>query len=191
MEESAGIKLSSHIIHSGKVFTAVTEHIQLPTGHQVELDIIRHKRSVVLLPMPDSRHVILVRQYRYVIDRWIWELPAGTVENNENPNNAAYRECAEETGLAPTSIEHLGTFFPTPGYCDEEMLFFRLTGLSPAPKVELDADELLEPHTFTLDQARRLMSEHKIIDMKTALGLTIVQQKNQVTERTHDEDLHR
>ena len=64
MEENDGITLSSRIIHSGKVFTAVNEHIELPTGRHVELDIIRHNRSVVLLPMPDSNHIVLVRQYR-------------------------------------------------------------------------------------------------------------------------------
>ncbi len=174
MEETAGIKLSSRIIHSGKVFTAVTEHIQLPTGRHVELDIIRHNRSVVLLPMPDSNHIILVRQYRYAINQWVWELPAGNVESDEHPDDAARRECAEETRLAPSTVERLGAFFPTPGYCDEEMHFYRLTELTPATEAELDADEVLEPHTFALDHARRLMSEHQIIDMKTALGLTFV-----------------
>ena len=174
MEETPGIKLSSRVIHSGKVFSAVTEHIQLPTGRQVKLDIIRHNRSVVLLPMPDSDHIILIRQYRYVINQWVWELPAGMVENDEHPDDAACRECAEETRLTPSHVERLGAFFPTPGYCDEEMLFFRLTGLHPTTEIEPDADEVLEPHTFTLDHARRLMSEHQIIDMKTALGLTLI-----------------
>ena len=174
MNEAAGIKLSSRIIHSGKVFTAVTDYIQLPTGRKVTLDIIRHRQSVILLPMPDSDHIILVRQYRYAINQWVWELPAGNVEDNEHPDNAARRECAEETGQAPSCIERLGAFFPTPGYCDEEMLFYRLTELQPAPEAELDPDEVLEPHTFALDHARRLVSERQIVDMKTALGLTLI-----------------
>ena len=174
MEENDGITISSRIIHSGKVFTAVTEYIELPTGHHVELDIIRHNRSVVLLPMPDSGHIVLVRQYRHTIKQWVWELPAGNIENDEHPDDAAHRECTEETGLLPSCIEHLGAFFPTPGYCDEEMHFYRLTGLTPAAEAELDADEVLEPHTLSLDHARRLMTEHQITDMKTALGLTLI-----------------
>ena len=174
MEENDGITLSSRIIHSGKVFTAVTEYIELPTGHHVELDIIRHNRSVVLLPMPDSGHIVLVRQYRHTIKQWVWELPAGNIKNDEHPDDAAHRECTEETGLLPSCIEHLGAFFPTPGYCDEEMHFYRLTGLTPDAEAELDADEVLEPHTLSLDHARRLMTEHQITDMKTALGLTLI-----------------
>ena len=174
MEENDGITLSSRIIHSGKVFTAVNEHIELPTGRHVELDIIRHNRSVVLLPMPDSTHIVLVRQYRHTIKQWLWELPAGNVETDEHPDDAAHRECTEETGLAPSCVERLGAFFPTPGYCDEEMYFYRLTGLTPAAEAERDADEVLEPHTLSLDYVRRLMSEHQIIDMKTVLGLKLV-----------------
>ena len=174
MEENDGITLSSRIIHSGKVFTAVNEHIELPTGRHVELDIIRHNRSVVLLPMPDSNHIVLVRQYRHTIKQWLWELPAGNVETDEHPDDAAHRECTEETGLAPSFVERLGAFFPTPGYCDEEMYFYRLTGLTPAAEAERDADEVLEPHTLSLDYVRRLMSEHQIIDMKTVLGLKLV-----------------
>ena len=174
MEETDGLTLSSRIIHSGKVFTAVTEYIELPTGHHVELDIIRHNRSVVLLPMPDSGHIVLVRQYRHTIKQWVGELPAGNIENDEHPDDAAHRECTEETGLLPSCIEHLGAFFPTPGYCDEEMHFYRLTGLTPAAEAERDADEVLEPQTLSLDYVRRLMSEHQILDMKTVLGLKLV-----------------
>ena len=104
----------------------------------------------------------------------MWELPAGNIENDEHPDDAAHRECTEETGLLPSCIEHLGAFFPTPGYCDEEMHFYRLTGLTPAAEAELDADEVLAPHTLSLDHARRLMTEHQITDMKTALGLTLI-----------------
>tara|TARA_B100000029_G_scaffold487051_1_gene542119 strand:- start:968 stop:1492 length:525 start_codon:yes stop_codon:yes gene_type:complete len=174
MKEKNGVTLSSQVIHAGKVFAAVNEHVELPTGRQVKLDIIRHNRSVVLLPMPDSNHIVLVRQYRHTIKQWMWELPAGNVENDEHPDDAAHRECTEETGLKASSIERLGAFFSAPGYCDEEMHFYRLTGLTPVTETELDTDEILEPHTLSLDHARRLMSKRQIIDMKTALGLTFI-----------------
>ena len=70
-----------------------------------------------------------MRQYRPAIGRWAWELPAGTLKDGEDPEQAAIRECHEEIGLMPARVEKLGAFFPTPGYCDEEMHFYRATGL--------------------------------------------------------------
>lgn len=139
------------------------------------MEVIRHPRSVVLLPMPDLHHVVLVRQYRYAIDRWIWELPAGSLEPGEDPEAAARRECLEEIGQAPRRVDLLAGFYPTPGYCDEEMLFYRLDGLdgSTTP-AEPDEDEQLEPRVFTLLEARALVARGEIVDMKTAVGLTLV-----------------
>ena len=79
--------------------------------------------------MTDAGEVVLVRQYRHAIGRWAWELPAGSLKHGEDPEKAAIRECHEEIGLIPARMERLGAFFPTPGYCDEEMNFYRATGL--------------------------------------------------------------
>ncbi len=142
------------------------------------MEAVRHPGSVVLIPMPDPDHVVLIRQYRYVIDRWIWELPAGTLHAGEPPETAAVRECAEETGLLPEKVEALGAYFPSPGFCDELMNFFRLTGLSPAPRelVTPDEDEDLEPRVFALAEARAMMARGEIVDMKTICGLALVGQ---------------
>jgi len=174
MNELTGTTLESRTTYSGRVFTAVSDRVRLPNGRETDLDIVRHPPSVILIPMPDEGHIILLRQYRYAIDRWLWELPAGNVETGENPDDAARRECAEETGLAPSTVERLGAFFPTPGYCDENMLFYRLTGLMEMGTSCLDADEVLEPHVVLLSDARRMVSDGTIIDMKTALGLTFI-----------------
>ncbi|MPZ21850.1 MAG: NUDIX domain-containing protein, partial [Luteitalea sp.] len=91
--------------------------------------VIRHRGSVVLIPQPSADCVTLVYQYRYAIDQWVWELPAGSLEPGEEPEDAARRECHEEVGLVPDHVERLAIFYPTPGYSDEVMLFYRLTGL--------------------------------------------------------------
>ena len=174
MNEPAGTMLESRTTYSGRVFTTVSDRVRLPNGLETDLDIVRHPPSVILVPMPDEGHVILLRQYRYAIDRWIWELPAGNVEAGENPDDAARRECAEETGLMPSTVVRLGAFFPTPGYCDENMLFYRLTGLMATGGSHLDVDEILEPHVVSLSDARRMVSDGTIVDMKTALGLTFI-----------------
>ena len=140
------------------------------------MDVVRHAASVILVPMPDPERVILVRQYRYAVDGWIWELPAGNVEPGEDPEAAARRECAEETGWTAERVERIGAFYPSPGYCDEVMIFYRLTGLATASHAALDPDEVLEPRIFSLDAARRLVAEGPVADMKTALGLRLVQE---------------
>lgn len=165
------------IVHDGRIFRVEVDKVRLPTGHRVVMEIVRHPGSVVLLPMPSPREIILIRQYRYTIDRWIWELPAGTLKAAEDPAAGAARECEEEIGLVPTRVERLGSFYPTPGFCDEEMIFFRCLELR-APDansaVHKDEDEELEPRTFTLDVARRLVATGEIVDLKTAVGLMLL-----------------
>src|SRR5206468_5780899 len=95
--------------------------------------IVRHPPSVVLIPIDGDGRIILVTQYRAPLDREIWECPAGSLNPNETAEAAAARECEEEIGLVPGTIERLGSWYPTPGYCDEEMIFFRVSALRPPP----------------------------------------------------------
>ena len=96
MSERSAIVLRTQTVHAGRVFTSTRDRIRLPDGRETTMDVVRHPPSVILLPMPDSAHIVLVRQYRYAVDRWIWELPAGNVEPGEDIETAARRECHEE-----------------------------------------------------------------------------------------------
>jgi len=171
----AALILSTQIVFEGRVFTVEVDRVRLPHGREVTLDIIRHPPSVVLLPMPDPDHIVLIRQYRYALDRWIWELPAGSVDPGESPEAAASRECHEEIGKVPRAITRLGAFYPTPGYCDELMIYYRIDGLDEADTpATADIDECIEPHVFELAEARRLREQGEIVDMKTAVGLSLI-----------------
>ena len=117
-------------IHKGRIFQLEIDVVKLPTGHTVDMEIVRHPGSVVLLPIPEPGRIILIRQYRYTIDKWIWELPAGSLKPNEDPDQAAARECEEEIGLAPGKVTRLGGYYPTPGFCDEEMIYYRCEDLA-------------------------------------------------------------
>ncbi|MPY87865.1 MAG: NUDIX domain-containing protein [Luteitalea sp.] len=164
--------LSSKIAYEGRIVRVDVDRVVLPHGREATLEIVRHRGSVVLIPMPDESHVTLVRQYRYAIDRWVWELPAGSLEPGEDPDEAARRECHEEVGLVAGRIERLAAFYPTPGYCDEVMLFYRLTDLqTPTTSAAHDEDELLEPHTLALAELREMLARGEIVDMKTAVGI--------------------
>ena len=168
-------------VFEGRIFTVAVESITLPRGEPLEAEIVRHPGSVVLVPVNDRGEVVLVRQYRHAIGRWAWELPAGSLKTGEDPEGAARRECHEETGLIPSAIERLGRFFPTPGYCDEEMHFFRATGLRPPgdgdPIAQQDADEDLEPRPFCVDAIRDMIARGEIVDLKTVAGLALLAQQ--------------
>jgi ADP-ribose pyrophosphatase len=142
-------------------------------------DTVRHPGSVVIIPMTDRGEIILVRQYRPAIGRWAWELPAGSLKDGEDPHKAAIRECHEEIGLVPASLEKLGAFFPTPGYCDEEMNFFRATGLRQPrdddEKAQQDEDEDIEPQPFLPDTLKTMIAAGEIIDLKTVAGLALLE----------------
>jgi ADP-ribose pyrophosphatase len=127
--------------------------------------------------MTNDGQVVLVRQYRHAIGRSAWELPAGTLKPNEEPQKAAARECHEEIGLVPARLEPLGAYFPTPGYCDEEMNFYKATGLrepGPDEKADQDEDEDIEKRSFALDEIRSMIRSGEIIDLKTVAGLTLL-----------------
>jgi ADP-ribose pyrophosphatase len=166
-------QLSHQRVYDGKVFDIDRDRVRMPNGRDVTVDVVRHARSVVLLPIPEPGQVVLIRQYRYAVNRWLWELPAGSVDEGEEPEAAARRECHEEIGLVPETIVRLGSLFPTPGYCDEEMFFFRLSGLTqPTETADVDEDEDIEPRTFSFREAREMVRRGEIVDMKTVVGLT-------------------
>ncbi len=162
-------------LFDGKVFDVDRDEVTLPHGRTVKMDVVRHPPSVVLVPVPEPGHVILIRQYRHAVNQWLWELPAGSVDEGETPEVAARRECHEEIGQVPDTIVRLGALYPTPGYCDEEMFFFRVSGLADtAEEAAKDEDEDIEVQTFTLREARDMVRRGEILDMKTVVGLGMI-----------------
>ena len=91
----------------GKVFDVDRDEVRLPHGRTVKMDVVRHPKSVVLVPVPESGHVILIRQYRHAVGQWLWEFPAGSVDPGESPEQAARRECHEEIGQVPATTVRL------------------------------------------------------------------------------------
>jgi len=149
----------------------------LPNGRETELAIVRHGQSVVLIPIRDDGQVVMIRQYRHALGRDIWELPAGNVDDGESAEAAAARECEEEIGQVPTKIERVGGFYPTPGYCDEEMIFFRVSGLrppAPGSTHEPDEDEDIESRAMPPANAKAMVERGEIVDLKTAYALTLI-----------------
>jgi ADP-ribose pyrophosphatase len=170
--EPVATLIESETVHRGRVFTVQADRVRLPNDRTVTLDVVRHAPSVVVVPMPDPGHVILIRQYRYPVDGWLWEVVAGSIDEGESPEQAARRECHEEIGLRPERLTPLGLFLPVPGYCDEQMHLFRAEGLhAPDEAAEADPDELIVPHTVTLAEAWDMVGRGEIRDLKTAMAI--------------------
>lgn len=168
-------RLDSSTVFNGKVFSIERDRVRMPNGRTVTLDVVRHPRSVVLVPIPEPGRVVLVRQFRYAVNAFLWELPAGSVDAEESPEQAAVRECHEEIGQKPSTVVRLAALYPTPGYCNEEMVFFRVSGLeTPAEAAARDEDEDIEARTFELREAREMVRRGEIVDMKTIVGLGLV-----------------
>lgn len=168
-------------VFDGRVFSVTVESITLPRGDRLEAEIVRHPGSVVLVPVTDRGEIVLVRQYRPAIGRPAWELPAGSLNRGETPESAAVRECHEETGLIPTTVVPLGAFFPTPGYCDEEMHFYRAAGLRRPgpddPAAAQDGEEDIEARPFSRDAIHAMIASGEIIDLKTVAGMTLIEDR--------------
>ena len=178
MSEQPIVPKEIRTVFQGRVFTVRVETISLPKGGELQAEIVRHPGSVVIVPLTEHNGILLVRQYRPAIGKWAWELPAGSLKPGEDVEHAARRECQEETGQVASHLQRLGSFFPTPGYCDEQMTFFKAIGLR-APGVgdeeaQQDEDEDIEVRPFARDQLQRMIASGEIIDLKTIAGLSLL-----------------
>jgi len=160
----------SKLLHEGKVFKLLKENITLPNNVTTELEIIRHPGASAVVPLHKENSLILIKQYRHAVGDFIWEIPAGTFNNNETPIQCAERELTEETGFYANVWHKLGELIPVPGYSDECIYLFLATELSSA-RQNLDRDELLEVHEIGLDDAIKMIYEGSIKDCKTISGI--------------------
>ena len=163
-------------IYRGRVFQLVRENVTLENGVSADLDYIEHPGAAAIVPLADSGEVVLVRQYRHALKRFIWEIPAGTLDPGESGLECARRELAEETGYAAAEWQPLGEITPVPGYSDERVFLFLATALSPAQQA-LDRDEVLAVHRLPLQKALEMVAAGEIQDAKSICGLMLAQRR--------------
>jgi ADP-ribose pyrophosphatase len=162
----------SRLIKKGRVFDFYSEQITLPNGVDLEMEIIRHPGAAAIVPFTEGRKVLLLKQYRYAAGGFVWEIPAGTLENGEDPLDCARRELTEETGFAARAFDPLAVIIPLPAYSDERIHLYLATGLESATQ-NLDADELLSVHPVEIDRCLEMIAAGKIQDAKTICGLQL------------------
>ena len=167
--------ISSQRIYTGRVLNLDVDRVRFPNDSEGQLELIRHSGAAAVLPFldapndPDAR-ILLIRQYRYAADRFLYEIPAGRLENGEAPVARARRELREEAGCEAEVFTSLGGFFTTPGFIDEFIHLFIASGLTRGdPKPEID--EFIHSESHTLLEGLRMIDRGEIVDGKTIIAL--------------------
>ncbi len=162
----------SRIIFQGHKIDLALVPVPLADGTTAEREVVLHRGAVALLVEPDDGHLILVRNQRYAVGKTLLEVPAGTIDPGETPEQTAAREVLEETGHRAGRVEHLRTWWVSPGIMNEQMHLFRCTALT-RETTNLQPDERLEPVTLTWTEALAMAADGRIDDAKTLLALWI------------------
>jgi len=165
--------INSKVIYEGKVITLAVDKVKLPNKRESTREIVQHKGGVTIVAQPEPKKIVLIKQYRYAIKKALWELPAGTLKEREDPVLASKRELKEETGYLATKWESLGVVYPLPGYSTEVLYFFRATELID-DEPEPDPDENIEVKIFDLKDALSMIKDGEIRDAKTISGISLV-----------------
>lgn len=167
--------LDSRRIHTGKVLNLDVDRVRFPDGSVGELEIIRHSGASAVVPFlsdptGDDPHLLLIKQYRYAANGYLYEIPAGRLDPGEAPEACARRELREETGCSAERVDFLITMYTTPGFTDERIHLFMATGLTPG-ETGHESDEFLTLEPVPLARALEMIRDGVIQDGKTALGI--------------------
>ncbi len=153
-------------LYRGKRMRIERALIELPGGKKKERIIVRPGNAVAILPV-EGDYCYLIRQYRYAIDRTIWEVPAGTLDAGETPEQTAHRELIEEAGLAAETLIARGSIYTTPGFTDEVIHLFEARDLHPSDEYDKDDDEVIEVEKVRLSELDAMIRDGLILDAKT------------------------
>ncbi len=167
--------LESRRIYTGKVLNLDIDRVRFPDGSVGELEMIRHSVASAVVPFlsdpaGQDPQLLLIKQYRYAANGFLYELPAGRLDPGETPESCARRELQEETGCSAERVEFLYTMYTTPGFTDERIHLFMAAGLTQGPTGH-ESDEFLTLETVPLSQALEMIKDGLIQDAKTALGI--------------------
>ncbi len=155
--------------YKGRVVDLRVDTVKFPSGAEKAREVVLHKSAVAILPVNDRGEIILVRQYRHAIDEEIYEIPAGLVEEGEDPRETAVRELQEEIGFRPKEIEEVAEIYSSPGFCTEKIFIYYATDLT-SSKLPEDDDEYIKVFAFAPETLGKMIAEKKIKDGKTLMA---------------------
>ena len=174
-EETKAGRVKSSRVYTGKIVSLDVDSVRFPDGSVGELEMIRHSGASAIVPFlsdpqGEDPQVLMIRQYRYAADGYLYEIPAGRLDKGESPRDCAARELKEETGCTAEHFDRLLTIYTTPGFTDEKIHLFMATGLV-AGETKHEVDEFLDLHPMRLSRALEMVEAGEIQDAKTVIGL--------------------
>jgi ADP-ribose pyrophosphatase len=168
--------ISSTEISKTPIFSVTLDRAIDPDGFEIKRAIVQHGGSAVMMPVNDRGHILLVHQYRLPARQFLWELPAGRVDEGETVLKAAKRELIEETGYRAKTWKKIADFYPSPGFLAEKMTIFLATGLVVGESKPME-DERITTRWFTPRELGEMMKAGKIRDAKTMIGFLRYREK--------------
>lgn len=171
--EKSEYLINSEFVYEGRAVSVRVDRVRKRNGLETTREIVRHRDCIVALPLDKDNNVLLVRQYRRAVDKVLLELPAGSIDPGEKPEEAVVRELQEEIGYLPEVIKRLGGFYVAPGYCTEYIHIFLAKDLTPGRLVAEDSDEIIV-ESYSLSEAFELVSTGEICDAKSIIALSIL-----------------
>lgn len=168
----------SQRVYTGRVISVDLDTVRFPNGTTGALEMVRHPGASAVLPFlsdpaADDPQLLLLRQYRYAAEGYIYEIPAGRLNPGEDPLECARRELLEETGCVADRLERVTGFYTTPGFTDEYIHAFVASGLTRGTP-EHEADEFISVEPHTLSTALQMIERGEIVDGKTIITLLFV-----------------
>lgn len=164
--------LASEYVYKGRILNLRKDEIALSDGARSVREIVEHSGGSCVLCVKDGK-ILLVKQFRYAYKKAIWEIPAGKINKGEDPKETAVRELEEECGVKAEKEELLIEIYPSPGYTDEIIRLYRVSGLRDG-KTHFDADERIESRWFDTEEAKKMAKNGEINDAKTLIALSFV-----------------
>ncbi|NOY05206.1 MAG: NUDIX hydrolase [Chlorobi bacterium] len=174
--------MKRELIYSGRVFRVERDEVLHRTGYRSVRECVVHDGGAVVCPVFANGDVLLIRQYRYPIDRHILEFPAGKLQPDEPPEKCALRELEEETGYRAARLIDLGGMYTTPGYSNEILYLFVARGLEPGAQNLESGEESITTVRVSFTEAEEMVRDGRIMDGKTIAALYRAKFLPEITE---------
>jgi ADP-ribose pyrophosphatase len=158
------------VIYRGKIVDLEVDTVRLPSGRNVIREVVKHPGGVVAVPVLEDGKLLLIRQFRYPLQKYILEFPAGKLDSGQSPLDTVKRELEEETGFQAASMRREFSFYTSPGICNEVIHLFVARGLTQVAQ-RLEEGEHITVESHTLDECLQMIKSGEIADAKTILGI--------------------
>ena len=162
--------LSHREVYNGKIVKLHVDDIRQESGESTIREVVLHPGGVAAVPILDDGRIVLIRQFRYPLRKYIWEIPAGKLDSGQTPRDTIACELEEEIGYTAGTLTKICSFYTSPGFCDEIIHLFIARGLVPCTR-RPEIGEHITPEARTLDECLEMIASGEIMDGKSVLGI--------------------